>query len=67
MTTGDDLGKCDVFVKLAVTLFLQAEEAVRQGMTMKVFERGYSEVCSVPEGVRFTNSLSLRETENSAR
>jgi hypothetical protein len=40
MTTGDELGKSDVFVKLAVMLFPLAEEAVRQGMTMKEFERG---------------------------
>lgn len=40
MTTGDELGKSDVFVKLAVMLFPVAEEAVRQGMTMKEFERG---------------------------
>ena len=40
MTTGDDLGNSDVFVKLAVMLFPLAEEAVRQGMTMKKFERG---------------------------
>ena len=40
MTTGDELGKSDVLVKLAVMLFPLAEEAVRQGMTMKEFERG---------------------------
>ncbi len=40
MTTGDELSKSDVFVKLAVLLFPLAEEAVRQGMTMKEFERG---------------------------
>lgn len=40
MTTADELGKSDVFVKLAVMLFPLAEEAVRQGMTMKEFERG---------------------------
>lgn len=40
MTTGEELGKSDVFVKLAVMLFALAEEAVRQGMTMKEFERG---------------------------
>ena len=40
MTTGDELGKSDVFVKLAVTLFPLAEEAMRQGMTMKEFESG---------------------------
>jgi len=40
MTTGDELGKSDVFVKLAVLLFPLAEEAVQQGMTMKEFERG---------------------------
>ncbi len=40
MTTGDELSKSDVFVKLAVMLFPLAEEAVRQGMTMKEFVRG---------------------------
>ena len=40
MTTGDELGKSDVFVKLAVMLFPLAEEAAQQGMTMKEFERG---------------------------
>ena len=40
MATGDELGKSDLFVKLAVMLFPLAEEAVRQGMTMKEFERG---------------------------
>ena len=40
MTTGDELGKSDVFVKLAVTLSPLVEEAVRQGITIKEFERG---------------------------
>ena len=40
MTTGDELGKSDVFVKLAVILSPLIEEAVRQGITMKEFERG---------------------------
>ena len=40
MTTGDELGKSNAFVQLAVTLFPLAEEAARQGMTMKEFERG---------------------------
>lgn len=40
MTTGDELGKSDVFVKVAMALFPLAEEAMRQGMTMKEFERG---------------------------
>ena len=33
MTTGDELGNSDVFVKLAAMWFPLAEEAVRQGMT----------------------------------
>lgn len=40
MTTGDELGKSDVFLKVAAALFPLAEEAMRQGMTMKEFERG---------------------------
>lgn len=40
MTTGVELGKSDVFVKLAVTLSPLVEEAVRQGITIKEFERG---------------------------
>lgn len=40
MTTGDELGKSDVFVKLAVILSPLIEEAVRQGMVIKGFERG---------------------------
>jgi len=40
MTTGDELGKSDVFVKLAVMLSPLIEEAVRQGMVIKEFERG---------------------------
>jgi hypothetical protein len=48
MTNGDELGKSDVFVKLAVMLFPLAEEAVRRGMTMKEFERG------LLGGLRFT-------------
>ena len=40
MTSGDELGKSNVFVTLAVALFPLAEEAMRQGMTMKEFERG---------------------------
>jgi len=40
MTTGDELGKSDVFVKLAVKLSPLVEEAVRQGSTIKEFERG---------------------------
>jgi len=40
MTTAEELGKSDIFVKLAVTLSPQIEEAVRQGMVIKEFERG---------------------------
>ena len=40
MTTGDELGKSDMFMKFAVSLFPLAEEAVRQGMTLKEFEGG---------------------------
>ena len=40
MTTGEELGKCDVFMKVAVSLFPLAEEAMQQGMTVKEFERG---------------------------
>ena len=40
MTCGDELGKSDVFVKLAVTLSPLVEEAVRQGITIKEFECG---------------------------
>ena len=40
MTTGDELGKSDVFMKIALSLFPLAEEAVRQGMTLKEFEGG---------------------------
>jgi len=40
MTTGDELGKSDVFVKLAVMLCPLVEEAVRPGMVIKEFERG---------------------------
>ena len=40
MTTGDELGKSDVFVKLAVMLSPLVEEAVRQGMVIKELERG---------------------------
>ena len=39
MTIGDELGKSDVFVKLAVMLSPLIEEAVRQGITMNEFER----------------------------
>jgi hypothetical protein len=39
MTTGDELGNSDVFVKWAVTLSPLVEEAVRQGLTIKGFER----------------------------
>ncbi len=37
---GDELGKSDVFVKLAVMLFALAGEAVRRGMMVRAFERG---------------------------
>jgi hypothetical protein len=40
MTIGDEFGKSDVFVKLAVTLSPLVEETVRQGITIKEFERG---------------------------
>lgn len=40
MTTGDELGKSDVFVNLAEILFSLAEGAVLQGTTMKDFECG---------------------------
>ena len=40
MTTGDELGKSDMFMKFAVSLFPLVEEAVRQGMTLKEFEGG---------------------------
>jgi hypothetical protein len=40
MTSGDELSKSNVFVTLAVALLPLAEEAMRQGMTMKEFERG---------------------------
>lgn len=40
MTSGDELGKCDVFLKVAAMLFPLADEAMQQGMTMKEFERG---------------------------
>jgi hypothetical protein len=40
MTSGDQLGKSDVFVNLVVMLFPLVEEAVRQGMTLKEFECG---------------------------
>jgi hypothetical protein len=40
MTTGDELGKSNVFLKVAAALFPLAEEAMRQGMTMKEFESG---------------------------
>ena len=40
MTTGDDLGKSNMFVQPAVALFPLALDAARQGMTMKEFERG---------------------------
>ncbi len=40
MTSRDELGKSDVFVKLAVTLSPLVEEAVCQGITIKEFERG---------------------------
>lgn len=40
MTTSDELGKSDVFVKLVAMLFPLAEEAARPGMTMKKFEPG---------------------------
>jgi len=35
MTTGNDLTKSDVFVKLAVMLAPLIEETVRQGMVIK--------------------------------
>ena len=40
MTTGNELSKSDVFVKLAVMLSPLTEEAVRQGMVIKELERG---------------------------
>lgn len=40
MTTGDELGESDVFVKLAMTLSPLAEEAVQQSMTVKEFDCG---------------------------
>lgn len=40
MTTGDELSKSNVFVKVAMALMPLAEEAARQGMSMKEFERG---------------------------
>jgi len=40
MTTGDELGKADVSVKLAVMLSPLIEEAARQGMVIKEFKRG---------------------------
>ena len=35
MTTGDELSKSDVFVKLAAALFPLAEEGMRQGISKK--------------------------------
>ncbi len=40
MTTGDELSKSNVFLKVAMALMPLAEEAARQGMSMKEFERG---------------------------
>jgi hypothetical protein len=40
MTTGDELGKSDVFVKVAVMLSPRIEEAVRQGIAIEEFEHG---------------------------
>ncbi len=40
MTRGEELGKSDVFMKVPVSLFPLAEEAMEQGMTVKEFERG---------------------------
>lgn len=40
MTTGDELGESDVFVKLAMTRSSLVEEAVRQVITVKEFDRG---------------------------
>jgi hypothetical protein len=38
MTSGDQLGKFDVVVDLAVMLFPLVDEAVRPGMTWKALE-----------------------------
>gem|GEM_PF-2541699 len=40
MTTGNELSKSDVFVKLAVMLSPLIEEAVRQGLVIKELECG---------------------------
>jgi len=40
MTTGNELSKPDVFVKLAVMLSPLIEETARQGMVTKELERG---------------------------
>ena len=40
MKTGDELGKSVVLVTLAVMLFPITAESVRQGLTVKEFERG---------------------------
>ncbi len=45
MTIGVELGKSDVFVKLAVRLSPLVEEAIRQGITIKEFERRLFEGC----------------------
>jgi hypothetical protein len=40
MTTGDEFGKSDVFVKVAVMLSPLIQEAVRQGIAIEEFEPG---------------------------
>jgi hypothetical protein len=40
MTTGEELGESDVLLRFAVLLSPLVEEAVRQGITIKEFERG---------------------------
>jgi hypothetical protein len=52
MTTGEELGKSDVFVKPAVTLSPLVEEAVRVGITIQEFERGLFGGLRCPENRR---------------
>lgn len=67
MTTSDELGKSDVFVKLVAMLFPLAEEAARPGMMVGAFEGGLLGILLCAGNHVVGQFLSLRETTSVRR
>jgi len=67
ITTGDELGKSDVFVKLAVMLSPLIEEAVRQGTGTALSRPAVPAVCLRALGRGCSNSPAGFPSENSTQ